>query len=148
MPSSKEVHTPTRKDLVTFALMLPVFTGLLGWLSVRRPGGLRVALIIVTAASLIAIVTGGKKWKDRALSLFITMVIGYLASAAFGLIDLGTVARADWVSVPQPFPSGGLAWPGLIAVITVVVCFFATAVETTGHTLAVSRIVGVTRISA
>src|SRR5437899_43031 len=46
-------------------------------------------------------------------------------------------------AVPTPFPYGGLQWPGLIAVITVVICFFATAVETTGHTLAVSRICGV-----
>jgi hypothetical protein len=73
--SPKQVHKPTRKDLVIFALMLPVFTALLGWLSVRRPGGLRVALTIVTAASLIAIVTGGKKWKERALSLFIPFVL-------------------------------------------------------------------------
>ena len=45
--------------------------------------------------------------------------------------------------MPTPFPYGGVAWPGWIAVTTVIVCFFATAVETTGHTLAVSRIVGV-----
>jgi uric acid transporter len=97
------------------------------------------ALMIV----LILVITRFSKGFIRALSLFVTMVIGYFVSAAFGLIDLGTVARADWVTAPRPFPYGGLEWPGLIAVITVVVCFFATAVETTGHTLAVSRIVGV-----
>ena len=32
---------------------------------------------------------------------------------------------------------------GSIGIVTVVVCFFATAVETTGHTLAVCRITGV-----
>ena len=32
---------------------------------------------------------------------------------------------------------------GLVGVIAVIVCFFATAVETTGHTLAVCRITGV-----
>jgi uric acid transporter len=97
------------------------------------------ALMIV----LIIVITRFSTGFVRALSLFTTMVIGYLVSAAFGLIDPGTVARADWVSLPHPFPYGGIAWPGLIAVLTVVVCFFATAVETTGHTLAVSRIVGV-----
>ena len=97
------------------------------------------ALMIVLIIAITRFSTGFV----RALSLFITMVIGYLVSAAFGLIDVGTVARADWVTVPRPFPFGGLEWPGMIAVITVVVCFFATAVETTGHTLAVSRIVGV-----
>ncbi|MBI3371270.1 MAG: purine permease [Betaproteobacteria bacterium] len=79
----------------------------------------------------------------RALSLFVTMIIGYVIAAAVGLIDVSMVEKADWVAVPAPFPYGGLAWPGLIGVITVIVCFFATAVETTGHTLAVSRICGV-----
>ena len=79
----------------------------------------------------------------RALSLFVTMIIGYVIAAAVGLIDISMVEKAGWVAVPQPFPYGGLAWPGLIGVITVIVCFFATAVETTGHTLAVSRICGV-----
>ena len=97
------------------------------------------ALMIVLIIAITRFTTGFV----RALSLFITMIVGYLMSAWFGLIDPGTVARANWVSVPQPFPYGGLEWPGIIAVITVVVCFFATAVETTGHTLAVSRIVGV-----
>src|ERR1043165_10213047 len=71
------------------------------------------------------------------------MVIGYFVAAGAGLIDLGSGAKADWITVPRPLPYGGFEWPGLIAVVTVVVCFFATAVETTGHTLAVSRIVGV-----
>ena len=97
------------------------------------------ALMIV----LILAITRYAKGFLRALSLFVTMIIGYLVSAAFGLIDLGSVGRADWVTVPTPFPCGGLEWPGMIAVITVVICFFATAVETTGHTLAVSRICGV-----
>src|SRR5438477_1425619 len=79
----------------------------------------------------------------RALSLFLTMVIGYLVAWAYGLINLDAVGRADWVTVPTPFPYGGMQWPGMVAVLTVVVCFFATAVETTGHTLAVSRICGV-----
>jgi len=97
------------------------------------------ALMIV----LILVITRFAKGFARALSLFVTMLIGYFVSAWFGLIDLGTVAKADWVSIPTPFPYGGLEWPGLIGVITVIICFFATAVETTGHTLAVSRIVGV-----
>src|SRR5688572_9696159 len=73
--AAKIIETPTRKELVLFALMLPLFTALLGWLSVRRPGGLIIALIIVSAASLISIVTGGKQWRDRILSLFVPIVL-------------------------------------------------------------------------
>jgi xanthine permease len=78
----------------------------------------------------------------RALSLFITMVIGYFISAALGLLNFQSVADAGWLAIPQPFPYGGLAWPPLVGLIAVIVCFFATAVETTAHAR-VCRITGV-----
>src|SRR5256712_6429331 len=68
------------------------------------------ALMIV----LILVITRYAKGFVRALSLFVTMIIGYLVSAAFGLIDLGSVGRADWFTVRTPFPYGGLQWTGLI----------------------------------
>ncbi|HKC43867.1 MAG TPA: nucleobase:cation symporter-2 family protein [Burkholderiales bacterium] len=79
----------------------------------------------------------------RALSLFITMVIGYLISASLGLLNFQSVVDAGWIAIPKPFPYGGLEWPPIAGIIAVIVCFFATAVETTGHTLAVCRITGV-----
>jgi len=136
--------------IVTGTTILLIGTGLmkiginvatgLGTPAFGKPLTLGLAALMIV---LIIVITRFSTGVIRALSLFLTMVIGYLVSAAFGLIDMGTVTRADWLSLPHPFPYGGLAWPGLIAVLTVVVCFFATAVETTGHTLAVSRIVGV-----
>src|SRR6267142_758528 len=71
------------------------------------------ALMIV----LILVITRFAKGFVRALSLFVTMIIGYLVSAAFGLIDLGTVGRADWVTIPTPLPYGGLEWRGMNDVI-------------------------------
>ena len=97
------------------------------------------ALMIV----LILVISRYAKGFVRALSLFVTMIVGYIIAAGVGLIDVTTVEKAGWVAVPIPFPYGGLEWPGVIGVITVIICFFATAVETTGHTLAVSRICGV-----
>ena len=105
-----------------------------------KPLTLGLAALMI---ALILAITRFSKGFVRALSLFLTMVIGYVVAYAYGLIDLGTVAKADWITLPKLFPYGGMEWPGLIAVITIVVCFFATAVETTGHTLAVSRICGV-----
>jgi len=136
--------------IVTGTTILLIGTGLMkvgiavatgaGTPSFGKPLTLGLAALMIV---LILAITRFSKGFVRALSLFITMVIGYFAAAAFGLIDMGTVARADWFTVPKLMPYGGFEWPGLIAVITVVVCFFATAVETTGHTLAVSRIVNV-----
>jgi uric acid transporter len=92
---------------------------------------------------LIIILSVYGKGFIRTLSLFVTMVIGYVIAAALGLLNFQSVADATWLAVPNPFPYGGLQWPGAIGVVTVVVCFFATAVETTGHTLACCRITGV-----
>src|SRR5438034_228023 len=129
--------------LVMFTAMVggPLIVGRL----LNLPEGTRIAMVSGTmiGCGIATMISALGMGFVRALSLFVTMIIGYLVSAWFGLIDLGTVTRADWVTVPMPFPYGGLQWPGLIAVITVVICFFATAVETTGHTLAVSRICGV-----
>ena len=100
--------------------------------------GLAASMIV-----LIIVISRYARGFMRALSLFVTMVIGYLLSAAFGLIDAKTVYDAQWVALPNVMPYGGFAWPGFIGLLTVIVCFFATAVETTGHTLACSRICGV-----
>ena len=97
------------------------------------------ALMIV----LIIVISRYARGFVKALSLFVTMVIGYAASAALGLLNFSTVAEAQWVAIPQPMPYGGFVWPGIVGLIAVIVCFFATAVETTGHTLAVCRITGV-----
>jgi uric acid transporter len=136
--------------IVTGTTILLIGTGLMkiginvatgfGTPAFAKPLTIGLATLMIV---LILVITRFSTGFVRALSLFITMVIGYVVAAMFGLIDMGTVARADWLTLPKVFPYGGLEWPGMIAVITVVVCFFATAVETTGHTLAVSRIVGV-----
>lgn len=105
-----------------------------------KPLTLSLAALMIV---LIMIINRFAKGFVKALSLFLTMVIGYLVSAAFGLITLSSVQNAGWVEVPSLFPYGGLEWPGIVGVITVIICFFATAVETTGHTLAVTRICNV-----
>ena len=92
---------------------------------------------------LIIVISRYARGFVRALSLFVTMVIGYLVAAAFGLLDWKSVTDASWVAVPNLLPYGGLEWPGAIGLLAVIICFFATAVETTGHTLAVCRITGV-----
>src|SRR4051812_42552343 len=71
-------------------------------------------LTLGLAALMIVLIIGITRFAKgfvRALSLFLTMVIGYLVAAAYGLIDLDSVAKASWITLPQPFPYGGLAWP-------------------------------------
>ena len=105
-----------------------------------KPVTLGLAALMIV---LIIVISRYARGFVKALSLFVAMVIGYMASAALGLLNFATVADAQWLAMPQPLPYGGFEWPGLVGLIAVIVCFFATAVETTGHTLAVCRITGV-----
>src|SRR4051812_14471714 len=76
MGSSKAVNSPSRKDLLLFAAILPIFAGGLGWMSARRPGGLWVALIIVTIAAVIGIAMNAKNWQKAIWALFIPVILG------------------------------------------------------------------------
>jgi uric acid transporter len=105
-----------------------------------KPLTLGIAALMIV---LIIIISSYAKGFVRALSLFVTMVIGYLVATSLGLLDFSSVTKADWITVPKIMPYGGFEWPPLVGVVAVIVCFFATAVETTGHTLAVCRITGV-----
>src|SRR5436305_2388339 len=70
-------------------------------------------LTLGLAALMIVLIIGITRFAKgfvRALSLFLTMVIGYVVAAAYGLIDLDSVVKASCVTLPQPFPYGGLAW--------------------------------------
>lgn len=89
---------------------------------------------------LILIINWVAKGMIKALSLFITMVIGYGIAWMMGVIDFSAVGAASWFALPDIMPHGGFQWPGLAGVVIIVVCFFVTAVETTGHTLAMCRI--------
>jgi NCS2 family nucleobase:cation symporter-2 len=136
------VVTGTTILLIGTGLMkigISVATGF-GTPAFAKPLTLSLAALMIV---LIILINRFAKGFVKALSLFLTMVIGYLVAAAFGLITADTVQKASWVAVPSVFPYGNLEWPGIIGVVTVIICFFATAVETTGHTLACSRICGV-----
>lgn len=79
----------------------------------------------------------------KALSLFVAMVAGYAISGAFGLVNFHAIGSAHWLAIPDLLPYGGFVWPGFIPVTVMIVCFLCAAGETTGHTLAVSKICGV-----
>jgi hypothetical protein len=125
MASTKTIKLPSRKDLILFALLLPVFTAGLGWMSVRRPSGLWVALIMVSAAAVIGIALNAKKWKKSAWALFIPVtlvaflmlgrtgatavslagawaLVGALLGAVVALTPAGKPIYAFWIEAAEP----------------------------------------------
>jgi NCS2 family nucleobase:cation symporter-2 len=105
-----------------------------------KPTTLALAAMIIV---LILVITRFTRGMARALSLFIAMLIGYAVSWSLGLLNLKAVSNAEWVALPHVMPFGGFAWPGIFGIVAVLVCFLATAVETTGHTLAMCRVAGI-----
>jgi xanthine permease len=92
---------------------------------------------------LILIIGRFAKGFAKALSLFIAMMAGYVVAGALGLVNFDAIESARWLAIPEVMPYGGFVWPGFISIAVMVVCFLCAAGETTGHTLAVSRICGV-----
>jgi len=88
-----------------------------------KPVTLGLAALMIV---LVIVISSYAKGFIRTLSLFVTMVIGYLISAGLGLLNFGSVADAQWLKVPTLMPYGGFEWPGLVGVIAVIVVAIGT----------------------
>jgi NCS2 family nucleobase:cation symporter-2 len=66
----------------------------------------------------------------RVVSVFVGIVVGYLAALAVGVVDLSPVAAAGWVTVPVPLKYGLAFEPS--AILTVAFLYVITGMETIG----------------
>lgn len=72
------------------------------------------------------------------MPILMAIIVGYVISAAFGLVDFAPVAAAPWLGLPPiTTPTFSLKAISLIAPVTLVV-----VIEHIGHLLAVGEIVG------
>jgi xanthine permease len=101
--------------------------------------------LLLSAMMVLLILVIGRfaRGFTKAISLFIAMIVGYAVSGALGLVNFEAIGAARWLAIPEIMPYGGFEWPGFISIAVMVVCFLCAAGETTGHTLAVSKICGV-----
>jgi len=106
----------------------------------NKPQALIVAMLTIASIVVLNRFTSGI-WKT--LSVLLGIVIGYLISIPFGMLNLDAVAKAPWLGVPQPFWFGPPVWPGFMAVALMIIAFMVTAIDVIGCTMAVSRAVEV-----
>jgi NCS2 family nucleobase:cation symporter-2 len=66
----------------------------------------------------------------RVISVFVGIIVGYLAALALGVVDLSAVAAAGWVTVPVPLKYGLAFEPS--AIVTVAFLYIITGMETIG----------------
>ena len=64
-----------RRELIAFALLLPIVMAGAGWLSVRWPGAVLAVLVGYAAAAIIGTISAGRQWRTRAWSLFIPSLL-------------------------------------------------------------------------
>ncbi len=92
---------------------------------------------IVGTVTLVTCLIWTFMWKGpvRALSALAGLVVGYLVSIPFGLVDFSHVMDRGVVSIPQPFPTGMPQFE-LGAIISMTVIFLVSATETIGDSAA------------
>lgn len=100
-------------------------------------GGIVLVLLLLTSQS--------KKGLISSFSVVIAISCGYLISALFGIIDLGHVKQASWLSFPDIFHFGMPIFK-FSAVVTLMVAQLAAVLESIGNTygtgVAVDREIG------
>ena len=76
----------------------------------------------------------------RTASVLVAVVVGYLASIPFGLLDLSRVGEVGWLALPIPLQYGVEFQPG--AVLVVAFAYVITAMETIGDISGTTESVG------
>lgn len=93
------------------------------------------ALSGVVLVALVALnrVPGGLV---RSAAVLGAIVLGYLAAALMGVLDLGAVREATWVAPPRPFAFGTptFHWGAIVAIL---IAQFASLLETVGDTVTI-----------
>jgi NCS2 family nucleobase:cation symporter-2 len=92
------------------------------------------SLLNIGLASLVFVVTLGLNQFFtgflRIASVFLGILVGYLAAIVLGVADFSAVAQAGWIAVPTPLEFGIAFEPS--AIITIAFLYAVTAVETIG----------------
>ena len=97
-----------------------------------------VGAIVAGITLLSAVVFSGMRGILGTVPVLLAIVVGYLVSIPFGLVDFTAVEQAAWIGLPS-LSMPRFDW-GAIALIAPVA--FVTVIEHIGHLLAVGEIVG------
>lgn len=97
-----------------------------------------VGTIVAGITLLSAVVFSGMRGILGTVPVLLAIVVGYLVSIPFGLVDFAAVEQAAWIGLPS-LSMPRFDW-GAIALIAPVA--FVTVIEHIGHLLAVGEIVG------
>ncbi len=100
---------------------------------------LNTAMIIsfITLASVLLASILGKGLLSL-IPILVGIVVGYITSLFFGIIDFSSITAASWVSMPK-FVTPELNWQAILFILPIAI---APAVEHIGDMLAISNVTG------
>lgn len=92
-------------------------------------------------AGIVIVVTLGVKFFTRGFlsvaAVLIGLIVGYIAAAAIGMVNVGGVGRAAWFALPEPFKFGWeINWAIIVGMCLMA---FISAIETVGDTSGITR---------
>ncbi len=102
-----------------------------------RPANLAVGVLVFGVAIGLNRLRSGY---SRTLSLLVSIVIGYVAAWALGMVDFTPVAQADWIAYPTPLAFGISFEP--VPILIIGILYVTTAMETIGHISAITAVEG------
>ncbi|MFI6753544.1 uracil-xanthine permease family protein [Rhodococcus coprophilus] len=102
------------------------------------PAGILLAVLVI-AVAIGFLCLGRGIWAQ--LGVLIALVVGTVAAAPLGMIDLSGVAGSSWVGLPSPFHFGAPEFP-ITAVVAMSIVMAVVFAESTASMLAVSEITG------
>lgn len=102
-----------------------------------RPANLAVGVLVFGVAIGLNRLRSGY---SRTLSLLLSIVIGYVAAWALGMVDFTPVAQADWIAYPTPLAFGISFEP--VPILIIGILYVTTAMETIGHISAITAVEG------
>ena len=136
----RKLFPPIVTSLVVISIglsLLPVgikyFAGGAGAADFGAPKHLLVGTIVML---VIIIVQNYTKGFIKTSAILIGIIIGYIVAIFMGMIDFTQVKEAAWFSLPRPFVMGFEF--RLDAIISMVIMYIATAVETIGDISAIA----------
>lgn len=119
-----EAKEPSRKELLLFAGLMPVFLALLAWIAVARPAGLLIAICICTYGAVLGLLIFPGSWARKVQALIIpamllalyglgrdaekgtliggAVMVGLILGVMIAFTPLGRSVYTSWLRTAEP----------------------------------------------
>ena len=128
--------------LLISTTLLPFLYPMIIGVTSDHPDGEPVILLVSAALMLLVVILSHwTKGFTRNLSIFIGIIVGFLAMILMGRVDLSPVARLSWIAPPDPF-LGVMPKFTVPATVSFILAYVAVLINGLGSYFSVAEVVG------